>query len=82
MKVKSSTLPQDLVDMIKNPDPIEGEDITIEDESGKPIGFIIQPDAYAFFLKKVREREDELDSKLSEDYNESAKSLDDLLEDD
>ena len=80
MKVKSSELPASLLDKIRNPDPLEGEDLIIEDELGKVVGVIIQPDAYAFFLKKVAEREDELDNDLDEPYDPNAPTLDDLKE--
>lgn len=63
---------------IQNPDPLEGEDILIEDDNGNLIGAILQPDAYAYFLKKVEKREDELDSALDEPYDENAKTLDDM----
>lgn len=35
IKVKSSELPASLLDKIRNPDPLEGEDLIIEDESGR-----------------------------------------------
>jgi hypothetical protein len=79
MKIKSNTLPLDVLKIIKDPDPIEGEDICIEDDDGNAIGYIIQPKAYDFFLKKIREKEDELDSALSEKYDPKSKTLDDLI---
>ena len=79
MKVKASTLPENLLNLIRNPDPLEGEDIQIENEDGSLLGVIIQPKAYDFFLKKVEEREDEIDSATSEPYSSDSKSLDDLL---
>lgn len=42
------------------------------------VGVIIQPDAYAFFLRKVAEREDELDNDLDAPYDPNAPTLDDL----
>lgn len=82
MKIKESSLPAELLGKIKNPDPIEGEDILIESESGELIGVIIQPKAYEFFLKKIEEKEDEIDSALDEKYDSGAKSLDDLMGED
>lgn len=79
MKIKSSDIPEDLLTKITNPDPLEGEDILIEDNNGVLLGAIIQPSAYKFFLQKVEEREDELDASLSEPYDKNGKSLDDLL---
>lgn len=82
MKIKESSLPSEVLGKIKNPDPIEGEDILIESESGELIGVIIQPKAYEFFLKKIEEKEDEIDSALDEKYDSGAKSLDDLMGED
>jgi len=78
MRIKSSILPKDLLDKIKNPDPIEGEDIVIEDDDGNMVGVIIQPKAYEFFIKAIEEREDEIDKSLDEPFDPSAPSLDDL----
>ncbi len=89
MKIKSTDLPHGLVEWITNPDPLEIEDVPIEDENGHVIGVIIQPNAYAFFLKKVEEREDEIDLAIvanSEPYTtESAsdsKTLEELMNED
>ena len=82
MIVKSSSIPRELIDKIKNPDSLEGDDILIEDEDGTLLGVIIQPNAYRFFLQKVEEREDLLDSALSEPYDSKAVSLDELLGED
>lgn len=79
IKVKSSSLPASLLEKIKNPDALEGEDILIEDEDGSLLGVIIQPDAYRFLLQKIEEKEDELDSAQHESYDKNSKSLDDLL---
>ena len=35
MKIKDKLLPVDVLEKIKNPDPIEGEDILIENEKGE-----------------------------------------------
>jgi hypothetical protein len=80
MKIQASLLPPSILDPLKNPDPLEGSDIVIEDEQGNVIGAIIQPDAYEFFLRKVEEREDELDSdpSLRVPYNPNAQTLEDL----
>lgn len=61
---------------------MEGEDILIESESGELVGVIIQPKAYKFFLKKIEEKEDEIDSALDEKYDAGAESLDDLMGED
>ena len=82
MKIKESLLPADVLEKIKNPDPVEGEDILIENQSGELVGVIIQPKAYEFFLQKIEEKEDERDGALDEKYDSSAKSLDDLLGED
>ena len=79
MKIKASSLPSDLLRHIKNPDPLEGEDIIIEDDDGGVIGVIIQPKAYYFFLNKVEEKENEVDFKLSENFDKNSKMLDDLM---
>lgn len=79
MKIKSSDFPKEILDKIVRPDPLEGEDILIEDNDGKLVGAIIQPDAYKFLLRKIEEREDELDSALDEKYDPNAPSLDDLM---
>lgn len=79
MRIKSGDLPEEILEKVLNPDPLEGEDVIIEDESGTMIGVIIQPDAYNFFLRKVEERENELDSELDEKYDPNAPSLNDLM---
>ncbi|HMY90770.1 MAG TPA: hypothetical protein PLM85_08980 [Nitrosomonas sp.] len=79
MKIKSSSLPPDVLAKITNPDPLDGEDILIENEDGSLLAAIIQPKAYSFFLQKVEEKEDELDSSLHQPYDKNATSLDDLL---
>ena len=79
MKIKSSSIPVELLNAIKNPDPLEGEDILIENDDGSLLAVIIQPDAYSFFLQKVEEREDELDAELNDPYDKNSKSLDELL---
>jgi len=79
MIVKSSSIPKELVEKIKKPDALDGEDILIEDDNGVFIGAIIQPNAYRFFLEKVEEKEDLLDSAISEPYDHNAVSLDELL---
>jgi len=78
MRIKSTDLPTNILNLINNPDPLEGEDIQIEDDSGKLIGVILQPKAYEFFVKKIGEREEELDGKLNEPYDNNSKTLDEL----
>lgn len=82
MKIKDNSIPRELLNKIKNPDPIEGEDILIENKNGELVGVIIQPKAYDFFLKKIEEKEDEIDGVLYEKYDPSAKGLDDLMVED
>jgi len=79
MKIKSSELPKQILDRVINPDPLEGEDIIIEDDNGKVLGVILQPEAYEFFLKKIEEKEDEMDSSLNEKYDPNSPSLADLM---
>ncbi|MBH0058752.1 hypothetical protein I6F65_17555 [Pseudoalteromonas sp. SWXJZ94C] len=79
MKIKSSELPKQILDRVINPDPLEGEDIIIEDDNGKVLGVILQPEAYEFFLKKIEEKEDEMDSFLNEKYDPDSPSLEDLM---
>ncbi len=81
MKIKSTDLPESILGLIENPGPLEGEDIQIEDEGGKLLGVILQPKAYEFFVKKVQEREDELDGGIDEVYDENSKTLNDLKRD-
>ena len=81
MKIKENTLPPGLVMFIKNPDPLEGEDIIIQNDAGNTIGVIIQPKAYDFFLKKIKEKEDEIDSQLGDSYDSNSKTLKNLIED-
>lgn len=81
MKINEKDLPPALVKSIKHPDPLEGEDIVIQDGAGNTIGVIIQPNAYQFFLKKVKEEEDRRDGALREAYDNKSKTLRDLMED-
>jgi len=80
MKISDSTLNDELIKKILNPDPLEGEDILIEDSSGETIGVIIQPKAYQFLLRKIEEIENANDSKEFEKYEGNGSSLDDLME--
>ncbi len=79
MKIKSTEFPKKVLDRIITPDPLEGEDIIIEDDNGKVLGVILQPKAYEFFLKKIEEKEDEIDSSLDEKYDPNSPSLEDLM---
>jgi len=81
MKMKSTSLPDELLKNIRNPDPLQGEDILIEDADGSLIGAILQPKAYEFFLKKIEEEEELLDASINEPYDKNSKTLDDLLRD-
>ncbi len=80
-KISLSTLPPALIEAILRPDPLEGADILIEDDGGKVLAAIIPADAYQFFLDKVEEREDEIDSKVAASYDPNAKTLDDFIKD-
>ncbi len=79
MKINQSSISNELLNKIKNPDPLEGEDIVIEDNDGNIIGVIIQPKAYEFFLEQVKSREDQLDSSLNDEYDKNSPTLDDLM---
>lgn len=79
MKIKDNEISQELLENILNPDPLEGEDIIIENDKGDVLGVIIQPKAYEYFLKKVSESEDDNDSQDYEEYNKDAPSLNDLM---
>lgn len=76
MKIfKTKILPKPVLEAILNPDPLEGEDVIIEDDEGQVVAAIIQPDAYRFLLKKIEAREDELDSQTGEPYDPKSKDL-------
>lgn len=79
MKIRSSDLPKEILEKVTNPDPLEGEDLVLEDDDGNVVGVIIQPDAYRFLLQKIEEREDEIDASLDEKYDPKAPSLEDLM---
>ncbi len=78
-KISLKSLPTAVIQAILYPDPLTGEDIHIEDDDGNLLAAIVQANAYHFFLKKVAEREDEIDSKVAEDYDPNAKTLDDFM---
>lgn len=79
LKISLKSLPTTVVQAILHPDPLSGEDIQIEDDDGNLLAAIIPANAYQFFLQKVEEREDEIDSKVAEDYDPNAKTLDDFM---
>jgi len=81
MKISQNLISKELLDLVLSPDPLEGEDLLIEDNNGTVIGVIIQPDAYNFLLKKLEELEDANDSADFESYDANAPSLDDLMGD-
>jgi hypothetical protein len=82
MKIPLKSLPPDIAQAILKPDPVEGEDILVEDADGEVIAAIIQADAYNFLLKKIEEAEDLRDSKIvSPPLDKNAKSIDDMLKD-
>ena len=82
MKIKANKLPADLINLIQNPDSLEGEDILIENDEGTLIWVILQPKAYEFFIKKIEEKEEKLDRDNNETHVRSEKTLDDLLGED
>ena len=81
MKIKATDLPDHLLRLIKNPDPLAGEDLIIEEDDGAVVGVILQPNAYEFFLSQVRAREDGIDECVNEPYDKNAVTLDDLIKD-
>jgi PHD/YefM family antitoxin component YafN of YafNO toxin-antitoxin module len=66
--IKVNDLGESLKNMVLNPDPVD-EDIIIKSESGDPVGVIISPKAYEFFLNAVEEEEDRLDSESVEEFH-------------
>lgn len=61
---------EELNKLLNEIDPVE-EDIGIIDEDGNVQGVIINERAYEFFLRKVEEEEDRIDSETVEEFNNS-----------
>ncbi|WDE06479.1 hypothetical protein SG34_006045 [Thalassomonas viridans] len=59
-----------LLKLLDEKEPID-EDIIILDESGEIHSAIITKEAYDFFLRKVEEVEDEIDSQTVEEFHRS-----------
>lgn len=59
-----------LKEMLVNPDPVD-EDIVIKGENGEVLGVIISEKAYAFFLEKVEEEEDRIDSETVDAFHKN-----------
>ena len=84
-KIKLNQLPAGVIQLVNEENPLS-EDIGIFDEKNDLAGVIITPDAYAYFLRKVEEDEDKLDSETLKEFNSeeelhSAPTLDDFLND-
>jgi len=76
----SRSLPAELVRSIRNPDPLEGADILIEDDDGALLAAVIQPRAYRFLLRMIAEQEDRIDERTVGEYDPEGTTLDDLSE--
>jgi len=79
-RIKLSSLPAPLREAILHPDPIEGEDVLIEDDSGIVKAAVVQPEAYQFLVRALEERENEVDTGPTEEYDPEGKTLDALIE--
>ena len=69
-KINKIDIGKKLILLLDEENPID-EDIKIIDENGSISGVIIPERAYQFFLKKVEEEEDIIDSKTVEDFHKS-----------
>lgn len=84
-RIELGGLPKEVVELIDEDDPFS-EDIGVYDQSGELSAVIITPAAYSYFLRKVEEDEETQDIESLRDFNsskelESAKSIDDILDD-
>jgi len=79
-RIKLSSLPASLRESIQFPDPIEGEDVLIEDDRGILVAVVILPEAYQLLVRAIEEREDQIDSGPTEEYDPDGKTLDALIE--
>ncbi|SBS33468.1 hypothetical protein MSP8887_02159 [Marinomonas spartinae] len=85
-RVELDSLPKETIQLINEKNPLS-EDIGIYDKNGDLSSVIITPAAYAYFLKKIEEDEDKQDSESLTGFDsakelESAKSIDDFLNED
>ena len=78
--VNLSSLPDELAHFILHPDPLTEEDILIVDNAGTQIAAVISAAAYHFFLKKVEEAEDAIDSKIESTYEPHACTLEQAMQ--
>lgn len=69
-KIDQSKIGKELAVLIDEKDPID-EDITILDGNGEILAAVITKDAYQFFLRKVEEAEDEMDSETINEFHNS-----------
>ena len=68
--INKANLGEELTTLLNEKDPID-EDITILDQNGAVEAAIITKEAYQFFLRKVKEAEDEMDIKTVEEFQKS-----------
>lgn len=69
-EIKIEDVGNTLQELLLEQEPID-EDVGILDESGDIVGVVIPKKAYEFFLKKVEEEEDKIDSRSIEEFNSS-----------
>ncbi|GLS26606.1 hypothetical protein [Marinibactrum halimedae] len=69
-EIKIEDVGNTLQELLLEKDPID-EDVGIFDGSGEIVGVVIPKKAYDFFLKKVEEEEDRIDSQSVEEFNNS-----------
>lgn len=69
-EVKIEDVGNKLQELLREKHPID-EDIGILGNDGEVIGVVISKKAYEFFLKKVEEEEDRVDSQSVEEFNRS-----------
>ncbi len=68
--INKSSLGKDLIFLLNEEHPID-EDIGILNDNGEMVAAVITKEAYEFFLKKVEEAEDEIDSKTVDEFHNS-----------
>jgi len=69
-RINKTEIGNKLITLMDEDNPID-EDIKIIDESGSIAGVVISDKAYQFFLEKIEEAEDVIDSKTVEDFHKS-----------
>lgn len=69
-EIKIEDVGNKLQGLLLEKDPID-EDVGILGDDGEVIGVVIPQKAYEFFLKKVEEEEDRIDSQSVEEFNNS-----------